>query len=425
MKIIDSGIEWIGEVPEDWGKVKFNAIYGNRNTKVSDKDYQPLSVTKKGIVSQLDSAAKSNDNDNRKLVKVGDFVINSRSDRRGSCGISPLDGSVSLINTVLEPLSHQIVPLYFDFLFHTVQFADEFYRWGHGIVDDLWTTNWNDMKNITLILPPKSVQKQIAEYLGKKTSKIDSLIIKINDEIELLQQYQNSVITRAVTKGLDPDVPMKDSGIEWIGEIPKNWEIVKVKYLVTKLERGTAPSYTEQHKTRVVNQATFSKGFFDKSDIRYSSIPALQSRGLLQRKDVLIASTGGGVLGKVFYFNEEEEFVADSHVTIARFIPEKILPKFGFYYFSTKYDVFNYVMAQGSTNQIELKRDALANSYISVPSEKEQQQISEYLDEKVAQIQKLVKARKRQITQLTEYKNSLIFEYVTGKRQVSVVEEMD
>lgn len=211
---------------------------------------------------------------------------------------------------------------------------------------------------------------------------------------------------------------MKDSGIEWIGEITETWKTIKIKYLVDKLERGTAPKYTELYETQVVNQATFSKGFFDKSNMRYSTIPASQSRGLLQYQDVLVASTGGGVLGKVHYFTEHEEFVADSHVTIVRFIAQKLIPKFGYYYLSTLYDVFNNVMAQGSTNQIELKRDTFANSFIPFPRIEEQRVIVDYLDQKVTQIQKLINSKQQQINQLTEYKNSLIFEYVTGKKQV-------
>lgn len=121
--------------------------------KVSDRDYQPLSVTKFGIVPQLDTAAKTNAHDDRKLVRAGDFVINSRSDRRGSCGISDYDGSVSFINTVLYPIG-KMNPKYYNWLFHTIGFAEEFYRWGHGIVDDLWTTGWQDMKNIIIVEPP-------------------------------------------------------------------------------------------------------------------------------------------------------------------------------------------------------------------------------------------------------------------------------
>ena len=136
----DSGIPWIGDIPKAWETKNIGQFYTHRVEKVSDKDYAPLSVTKNGIVPQLETAAKTDDGDNRKLVRVGDFCINSRSDRRGSCGISPYDGSVSLINTILTPRS-EMSPRYYDWLFHTTMFADEFYKWGHGIVDDLWRTD--------------------------------------------------------------------------------------------------------------------------------------------------------------------------------------------------------------------------------------------------------------------------------------------
>lgn len=124
----DSGIGWIKEIPENWNASKIGTLYELRNRKVNDRDYKPLSVTMNGIVPQLETAAKTNAHDDRKLVCEGDFVINSRSDRRGSCGISSYDGSVSLINIVLRPFIN-MNPVYYNWLFHTVNFADEFYKW--------------------------------------------------------------------------------------------------------------------------------------------------------------------------------------------------------------------------------------------------------------------------------------------------------
>lgn len=158
----DSGTTWLGTIPQSWELSRIGSLYQLRITKVSDKDYPPLSVTNRGIVPQLESAAKTNSHDDRKLVKRGDFAINSRSDRRGSCGISPYDGSVSLINTILAP-REEMNPKYYDWLFHTVQFGDEFYKWGHGIVDDLWTTGWQDMKKILIPVPSLVEQEQIAK----------------------------------------------------------------------------------------------------------------------------------------------------------------------------------------------------------------------------------------------------------------------
>ena len=132
----DSGMEWIGEIPVDWELSKIGSVYDERNEKVSDKDFAPLSVTKQGIVPQLETAAKTDNGDNRKLIRKNDFVINSRSDRRGSCGISEYEGSCSLINIVLKPQIN-VCNRYYGFVFKSDSFADEYYRWGHGIVDDL------------------------------------------------------------------------------------------------------------------------------------------------------------------------------------------------------------------------------------------------------------------------------------------------
>lgn len=148
-KLKDSGATWIGQIPKNWDLSKIGQLYDNRYERVSDKDFEPLSVTMQGILPQLDTAAKTDDGDNRKLVRKGDFAINSRSDRRGSCGISPRDGSVSLINLILAPRTSMNAN-YYNWLFHTPLFADEFYSWGHGIVADLWTTRWQEMKNIAI-----------------------------------------------------------------------------------------------------------------------------------------------------------------------------------------------------------------------------------------------------------------------------------
>lgn len=194
----DSGILWVGKTPEYWKVGRIGGLYELRNQKVSDKDFMPLSVTMKGILPQLETAAKTNDGDNRKLVRVGDFAINSRSDRRGSCGISDYDGSVSLINTILKP-RNRMNAKYYNWLFHTPMFADEFYKWGHGIVDDLWTTNWSEMKRISIPLPPIDEQQEIADYLDNKCAEIEQIIADKKLQIETLDGYKKSLIYEYVT----------------------------------------------------------------------------------------------------------------------------------------------------------------------------------------------------------------------------------
>ena len=231
----ESGQAWIGNIPLHWGIGRIGGLYSLRNQKVNDRDYPPLSVTNKGIVPQLETAAKSNAHDDRKLVKVGDFAINSRSDRRGSCGISPYEGSVSLINTILKPTT-EMCPEYYDWLFHTIQFGDEFYKWGHGIVDDLWTTGWQDMKKIVIPIPPIDEQKKIANFLYNRCSKIDVLLSDVQYQIEMLEQYKRSVTTESVTKGLFC-TEMKDSGVQWIGDMPAHWECNRGKYILKYIQK--------------------------------------------------------------------------------------------------------------------------------------------------------------------------------------------
>lgn len=424
VKMKDSGIEWIGEIPETWEIVPIfycANVVNDKNQKLVEK--HTLKFTYGEIVDKVTYNEETTDDiletiRNYTIVKKNDIMINGLN-----LAFDFVTQRVGKVNTpgaitsayMAIRTNDRTTPRYLTYLFKTYDNLKAFHNMGGGVRKIL---NYKELSKQKILLLPKSEQQQIADFLDHKTAEIDGLIDKINTEIDTLKQYQSSVITQAVTKGLDLNVPMKDSGIEWIGEIPEKWKTIKIKYLVSKLERGTAPKYTELHETQVVNQATFSKGFFDKSNLRYSTIPASQSRGLLQYQDVLVASTGGGVLGKIHYFTEHEEFVADSHVTIVRFMEQKLMPKFGYYYLSTLYDVFNNIMAQGSTNQIELKRDTFANSFIPFPRIEEQRVIVDYLDQKVTQIQKLINSKQQQINQLTEYKNSLIFEYVTGKKQV-------
>lgn len=194
----DSALGWVDTTPTHWEELRIGSLYDLRSEKVSDADYPPLSVTMNGIVPQLDHVAKTNDNDNRKLIRAGDFVINSRSDRRGACGIADRDGSCSLINLVLTPSSSIHNP-FFSYLLRSSLFSDEFYRWGHGIHNDLWTTNWSDMKSILVPVPPLDEQASIADFLDNKMAELDSTVAGINKQIELLGRYRKQVINDAVT----------------------------------------------------------------------------------------------------------------------------------------------------------------------------------------------------------------------------------
>lgn len=195
-EMVDSGVEWLGRVPFNWKVEKIGQHFENRSEKVSDKDYEPLSVTKGGIVPQLESAVKTSANDNRKLVKQGDFVINSRSDRKQSSGLSELDGSVSLINTVLKHSGNgEIQSGYTKYLLKNHGFAEEFYRWGTGIASDLWSTKWDYMKKISVTVPSLEEQMRIVQELDE-VEKLVRLESEINNT---LLQYRESLIYEIVT----------------------------------------------------------------------------------------------------------------------------------------------------------------------------------------------------------------------------------
>jgi len=193
----DSGVKWIGMIPEHWKVHKIRSHFKERRVKVSDKDFQALSVAKIGIVPQLEDACKTDNGDNRKQVLKGDFVVNSRSDRKGSCGISPLDGSVSLINIVLRPFN--ILQEYVHYLFRSHNYIEEFYRNGRGIVADLWTTRYSEMRNIQIPVPPLSEQQEIVTYIEAKVANINQLCQAERSQIEKLKEYKQRLISDVVT----------------------------------------------------------------------------------------------------------------------------------------------------------------------------------------------------------------------------------
>ncbi len=185
---------WLDELPSHWQCTKIGALFSERKSKVSDKDYAPLSVARIGVVPQLATAVKTDAGDNRKLVCAGDFVINSRSDRKGSCGVAKLDGSVSLINIVLTP-RNGLSERYVHYLLRSQPFSEEYYRNGRGIVADLWTTRYSEMKSILLPVPPREEQDQIVRFLDWKVSSINKLINIKKKEIKAIDALKRSTVS--------------------------------------------------------------------------------------------------------------------------------------------------------------------------------------------------------------------------------------
>ena len=408
----DRGTEWLGEIPDSWRLSRIGSVYELRNTKVSDKEYPPLSVTNKGIVPQLQTAAKTNAHDDRKLVKKGDFAINSRSDRRGSCGISSYEGSVSLINTILAPLG-KMNPRYYDWLFHTVQFGDEFYKWGHGIVDDLWTTNWQDMKKITIPMPDLDEQERIAAFLDAKCSEIDVLTMDIQAEIDTLEEYKRSIITEKVTTGLSPDVAMKDSCIEWIGMIPSSWNIHPVYYYFGERK-------AKNYDLKEQNLLSLSYGKIVRKDINASGglLPAnFSTYNIVEADDIIIRSTDlqndkrSLRTGLVI----EHGIITSAYIDL---VPKSSVNSKYFHYLLHAYDIMKVFYNMGNGVRQGLNYSEFSKLMVIAPSREEQQEIVDYLDNKCEQIDSIIETKKQQLTVLDEYKKTIIYEYVTGKKEV-------
>ena len=417
-----SGVEWVGEIPENWKLNKIGQLFNLRNEKVSDKDYSPLSVSKGGIVPQMENVAKSDASDDRKLVLKGDFAINSRSDRKMSCGVSPLDGSVSLINTILYPKNNDVIYNdYMNYLLKNYGFAEEFYRWGHGIVADLWTTKWQEMKSIMLPLPSVQKQKATYDFLNQKTEEIDSLIEIENQQIEMLKEYIESSIYEYLKKELG--VSINDMSFESRTSMKK---IGALSNLVTK---QTGFDYSNTIKPTMLDNPNedslpylqtrnFKNNYFNLNTEFY--VPKStweQFPKLILDDETLLFSIVGASIGNVAIFPKSEKaFLGGAICRVnlvdkeyALFIKEIMLSKFGQEQINRKINS----NAQGTITVLNV-RDFL----IPMPSKKDAVRIGQKCASMRKEVDDLITIKEKKIYVLTEYKKSLIYEYVTGKKEV-------
>lgn len=421
----DSRTTWMKVVPKEWRVTTIGSLYTLRNEKVSDKDYPPLSVTMKGIVPQLESAAKTEDGDNRKLVRIGDFAINSRSDRRGSCGISAYDGSVSLINTVLIP-REKMHPGYYNWLFHSSAFSDEFYKWGHGIVDDLWTTRWQEMKRIVVPVPPMPEQEAIAAYLDEQCILIDATIAEAKCSIEDYRAWRASIIFEAVTKGLDNDAKLIESGIDGLGKIHASSRIIKLRHLIENIESGVSVNAGQDaargDEIGVLKTSCVSKNKFIAEENKNVNREEYSRVACPVKGNSLIVSRMNTpeLVGACGYVDKDYPNL---------FLPDRLwqitcLPtcntKYVWYFLSSRYTRNYYAsLATGTSSSMQnISQAQFGNLRVALPNIEEQERIAKYLDAICEQIDAITENTQALIANLESYKRSLIFEVVTGKRKV-------
>lgn len=416
--------KWIESLPNEWSITKIGNHFKCRNEKVNDTDYPPLSVAKQGVVPQIETVAKTDANDNRKLVLMNDFVINSRSDRKESCGLSKLNGSVSLINHVLYQNGQDYYMPFVGILFKNYGFAEEFYRWGHGIVADLWTTRWQEMKNIEIPLPPLKEQKLIFDFLTNRTSKIDQLISNQEKQIEKLKEYRQAIITKTVTKGLDQNAPMKDSGIESIGKVPSSWSILKSKYVFDKLVKGSGITKQDISADGDVQCVRYGE-IYSKYDISFRKSYSktiekkIPSKVYLNYGDIVFSGTGELIeeIGKNIVYLGAEKCLAGGDIIVGKHHSNPSFLNYALYCSSSQ---IQKSKGKAKLKVVHISPTEIGNVFVAIPSLEEQAKIALYLDEKLSAINKLVEMKQLKIDDLKNYKKSLIYEYVTGKKRASL-----
>lgn len=424
-----TGIKWITSIPVSWEIQKIGTLFAQRKEKVSDKIYAPISVTKNGILPQLATAAKTDDGDNRKKVCVGDFVINSRSDRKGSCGVSALEGSVSLINIVLQPRK-QLTGSYAHYLLRSQPFSEEFYRNGRGIVADLWTTRYSEMKTILLPVPPREEQDQIVRYLDWQVSKINRLIAAKRKQITLLKEQKQRRITHIVTHGIKPNVPHKDSGIAWIGAIPAHWHCVALKRCA-KVKSGITlgkqyPVGTKLVSVPYLRVANVQDGFVSIETVTTLNVTPEEAAQYALPKGCVLMTEGGDrdKLGRGCVWNGEiENCIHQNHIFAVTVNDKLLLNKWLEYVSACDIGRMYFDITAIKTTNLACTNASKVMAFpIPLPPRDEQERITDELNRVARMFNDIRKGLEKQIERLQELRTRLISDVVTGQVDVRGIE---
>lgn len=428
----DSGVEWLGKIPNHWMIRRIKNLFELRNEKNYEalEDVNLISLyTDKGVVQHSDltetTGNKAVTAEGYKIVKEDDIVVNIILCWMGAVGRSAYNGVTSPAYDVYKPL-HDTNSKYYHYLFRTSQFNGECYRYGRGIMLMRWRTYSTEFRAISVPLPPEDEQERIVEFLDKKLDDVDRLIGNVQTQIEKLKAYKQSLITEVVTKGLDSTVPMKNSGVEWIGEIPEKWSVVPLKSKfsfgkglpITKddlVEEGIPViSYGQIH-------AKWNTGVTTHENLlRYVNESYLESNSsaLVKKGDLIMADTSEDRdgCGNCAYIDIDETVFAGYHTIILNALNSENNKYFA-YLFLTDNWRSQIRKAVSGVKLFSISRRILGCVSVLVPNNAED--IVNYLDAKCAYIDRLIAIKQAKIEKLEQYKRSLIYEYVTGKKEVS------
>lgn len=416
----DSGFEWIGDIPCYWkiDKLKYHL---RRNEPRNPGDVVVLSLYRELGVIPKDSRddnhnVTSEDTSKYKYVRPGDFVINKMKAWQGSVAVSEYEGIVSPAYFVYEFTDDTIFKRYFHYLLRSC-YKDEFMRLSGGIRVGQWDLPADALENTPILIPPMDEQCRIADFLDAKCAEIDALTADIQTQIDTLEQYKRSVITETVTKGLNPNAEMKDSGIQWVGNMPSSWSVLKGKYMFAQRSlRGNSIELqllSPTQKFGVIPQTRYEE-LSGMNAVKLNEKADLSLFKTIHKGDFCISlrSFQGG-----FEYSEYEGVVSPAYQV---FYPTVKIAD-GYYRYLFKEQGFIEKMNSYTMTLRDGKNIAFSdfgNTYIPYPPLTEQSEIAAYLNSKCAQINALITEKQQQLATLDEYKKSLIFEYVTGKKEV-------
>lgn len=419
-----SGIEWIGEIPKEW-RVE---LIGNNIKEIKDKNEDSsednaLQFKMGTIISKKGGDSKYNPESLAAytMVQEGDIVINglnlSFDFISQRVGLVREKGVITSTYLTLRPSSL----LYSDFvnyLFKAYDNCKAFHGMGRGLRQIL---SYRELRNQKLIYPSLKEQQKIANYLDKVCGEVDEMIALQEQMIDELKAYKQSVITEAVTKGLNPDAPMKPSGIDWIGDVPEHWNVCRMKNIATGFINGTSITQlpNEESPYAVTRIETISSGNINYKKVGYVPFFEGISKYLLIKGDILISNINSlERVGNSAIYNGEQTLYHGMNLLRVHTNERMIDIYLHFYLRSKAFLEQMKSCCNHAINQVSVSSSTLKNIFVATPPLSEQQSIASYLDTKCAEIDALIAIKQAKIEELKDYKKSVIYEYVTGKKEV-------
>ena len=419
----DSGIEWIGEIPCDWKLER--SQWHLEEVNISNNPIQTnnvLSLTNKlGVVPYEEKGNQGNKSKENvyeyKLAYPNTIVANSMNILIGSVGLCDYFGCVSPVYYVFRAKKYNNIK-FLNYVFQTVGFQRELRKYANGILEIRLRVSSSDILKRFIPFPSEIEQQRIAEFLDRECGKIDGLKADIQAQIDTLEQYKRSIITEAVTHGLNPSAPMKDSGIPWVGNIPKHWNCCSLKYNYNTISGATPNS----------NDISLWDGeivWVTPADYKTKDVYVFSGARKITYKGYLSCSTTLIKQGNIIFskrapigsvaINKVELCTSQGCLSVVR-KTGNVNNKYFYYLFSVNDETFN-LFGSGTTFKEISAKDFLSVKF-PLPPLDEQQEIADYLNNKCAEIEKIIADKKSQIETLDGYKKSLIYEYVTGKKEV-------